>query len=166
MENLPLTEFDLATSGTYMQMIKAYIPFIDLKEQRLISIAIRIAELIQTINFFKNMSEPSPLFRANHEVCQQYLFVSSKPLVYRLRSCGRYARHPRSAGKEIRRFCPGKDFEILDMLSNYSNMSNIISAFQATNEAKESDNNGEVFKKFLSKDQQKLYESYKKILNS
>ena len=45
MENLPLTEFDLATSGTYMQMIKAYIPFIDLKEQRLISIAIRIAEL-------------------------------------------------------------------------------------------------------------------------
>ena len=67
MENLPLTEFDLATSGTYMQMIKAYIPFIDLKEQRLISIAIRIAELIQTINFFKNMSEPSPLFRANHD---------------------------------------------------------------------------------------------------
>lgn len=52
MENLPLTEFDLATSGTYMQMIKAYIPFIDLKEQKFISIAIRIAELIQTINFF------------------------------------------------------------------------------------------------------------------
>ena len=49
MENLPLTEFDLATSGTYMQMIKAYIPFIDLKEQKFISIAIRIAELIQTI---------------------------------------------------------------------------------------------------------------------
>ena len=130
MENLPLTEFDLATSGTYMQMIKAYIPFI----------AIRIAELIQTINFFKNMSEPSPLFRANHD--REHII------------------------KEIRRFCPGEDFEILDMLSNYSNMSNIISAFQATNEAKESDNNGEVFKKFLSKDQQKLYESYKKILNS
>lgn len=53
MENLPLTEFDLATSGTYMQMIKAYIPFIDLKEQKFISIAIRIAELIQTINFLK-----------------------------------------------------------------------------------------------------------------
>ena len=140
MENLPLTEFDLATSGTYMQMIKAYIPFIDLKEQKFISIAIRIAELIQTINFFKNMSEPSPLFRANHD--REHII------------------------KEIRRFCPGKDFEILDMLSNYSNMSNIISAFQATNEAKESDNNGGVFKKFLSKDQQKLYESYKKILNS
>ena len=95
MENLPLTEFDLATSGTYMQMIKAYIPFIDLKEQKFISIAIRIAELIQTINFFKNMSEPSPLFRANHD--REHII------------------------KEIRRFCPGKDFEILDMLSNYSN---------------------------------------------
>lgn len=68
------------------------------------------------------MSEPSPLFRANHD--REHII------------------------KEIRRFCPGKDFEILDMLSNYSNMSNIISAFQATNEAKESDNNGEVFKKF------------------
>ena len=83
MENLPLTEFDLATSGTYMQMIKAYIPFIDLKEQKFISIAIRIAELIQTINFFKNMSEPSPLFRANHD--REHII------------------------KEIRRFCPGKE---------------------------------------------------------
>lgn len=140
MENLPLTEFDLATSGTYMQMIKAYIPFTDLKEQKFISIAIRIAELIQTINFFKNMSEPSPLYRASHD--REHII------------------------KEIRKFCPGKDFEILDMLSNYSNMSNIISAFQASNEAKEAGNNGEVFKKFLSKDQQNLYESYKKILNS
>ena len=140
MDNLPLTEFDIATSGTYIQMLKAYLPYTGLKEQKTLSIAIRIVELIQTINFYRNLTEPSPLYRANHD--------------------------KENMLKEIRKFCPGKDFEILDMISNYSNMNNIISAFQMAEDAKESGNNNELFKKFMSKDQQDLFESYKKILNS
>lgn len=140
MENLPLTEFDIATSGTYVQMLKAYLPFTSLKEQKTLSIAIRIVELIQTINFFKNLTDPSPLFRGNHE--------------------------KENIIKEIRRFCPSKDFEILDMISNYKNMNNIISTFQMANEAKDGDRSDEMLKKFLSKDQQNLYETYKKMLNS
>lgn len=140
MENLPLTEFDIATSGTYIQMLKAYLPYTSLKEQKILSIAIRIVELMQTINFFKNLTDPSPLFRANHD--------------------------KENILKEIRKFCPSKDLEILDMISNYSNMNNIISAFQMAGDAKESGGGNELFKKFLSKDQQNLYESYKKILNS
>lgn len=143
MENLMLTEFDIATSGTYLQMIKAYLPFTGLKEQRILSLVIRIVELMQTVSFYNNLSEPSPLFRSNHD----------KDNIIR----------------EIRKFCPGKDFEILDMINNLSNMNDIMSMFNETNFTQnqdESAKNPDIMKKFLSKEQQNLYESYKKILNS
>lgn len=134
---LPLTEFDLATSGTYLQMLKAFIPFVGLKEQKMFSIAIRVIELVSTINFFKNLTEPSPLFRGNHD--KDYIL------------------------KEIKRFCPQKDLEILNMITNFSNVSDLMNTFQNVSDTSvESD----LFKNFLSPDQQKLYESYQKILNS
>ena len=136
-ETFPLTEFDLATSGTYLQMLKAFIPFAGVKEQKMIAIAIRVIELINTINFFKNITEPSPLFRGNHDM--EYIL------------------------KEIKKYCPQKDLEILNMISNFSNMGDLMNTFQ---NAGDTGGENEIFKNFLSPDQIKLYESYQKILNS
>ncbi len=136
-DNLPLTEFDLATSGTYLQMLKAFIPFAGLKEQRMLSLAIRIIELVNTINFFKDITEPSPLFRSNHD--REYML------------------------KEIKRFCPQKDVEIFNMISGFSNLNELMGSFQ--NLQKEG-SDSDMLKKFLSPEQQQLYESYQKILNS
>lgn len=136
-DNLLLTEFDLATSGTYLQMLKAFIPFAGLKEQRMLSLAIRIIELVNTINFFKDITEPSPLFRSNHDM--EYML------------------------KEIKRFCPQKDVEIFNMISGFSNLNELMGSFQ--NLQKEG-SDSDMLKKFLSPEQQQLYESYQKILNS
>lgn len=136
-----LTEFDIATSGTYLQMIKAYIPFTNLREQKILSVIVRIMELMQTIDFYKNLTEPSPLFRN----------CTDKENIL----------------NEIKKFCPKEDLEILNMITNYKNMSNIINIFQNQDKdgtTNSSDNN--MFKSFLSKDQQDLFEKYKKILNS
>jgi hypothetical protein len=49
------------------------------------------------------------------------------------------------------------------MITNFSNVSDLMNTFQNVSDTSvESD----LFKNFLSPDQQKLYESYQKILNS
>lgn len=102
---------------------------------------IRIVELIQTINFFKNMTDPSPFTRSNHE----------KDNIL----------------KELRKFCPSKDLEILDMLSNYENMSKIMSVMKETDSSTDTSNpdGNAMLKHFLNKEQQEKYEEYKKLLN-
>ena len=54
-ETLPLTEFDIATCGTYFQMIKAYLPYTSGEQQKMFALFIRLAELMQTLEFYKNM---------------------------------------------------------------------------------------------------------------
>ena len=107
------------------------------KRQKMLAIAIRVIELVNTINFFKNITEPSPLFRGNHDM--DYIL------------------------KEIKKYCPQKDLEILNMISNFSNMGDLMNTFQNMGDTS---GENEIFKNFLSPEQIKLYESYQKILNS
>ncbi|MGN0481532.1 MAG: hypothetical protein ACI4EV_08170, partial [Lachnospiraceae bacterium] len=50
----PLTEFDQLTLGNSTQIIKAIIPFFDIRTQRILSVFIRIRELMTTIDFYRN----------------------------------------------------------------------------------------------------------------
>lgn len=104
-ETLPLTEFDIATCGTYFQMIKAYLPYTSGEQQKMFALFIRLAELMQTLEFYKNMPCPSPLARAHHD---------TEHIV-----------------NDIKRFCPKKDCEIFNMMSNFNNMNEIFSIYNA-----------------------------------
>lgn len=49
----PLTEFDQLTLGNSTQMLKAILPFLDFKTQQMLSMVIRIQELIITVKFYR-----------------------------------------------------------------------------------------------------------------
>lgn len=108
-DRIPLTEFDIATCGTYFQMIKAYIPYVDCKMQRMLALFIRIWELMKTLEFYDNLSN-SPLSRS----CNDWDHIID----------------------EIKVFCPSKDCEILKSISMYQkfsqmNSSNPITSFMS-----------------------------------
>lgn len=140
-ETLPLTEFDIATCGTYFQMIKAYLPYTSGEQQKMFALFIRLAELMQTLEFYKNMPCPSPLARAHHD-----------------------AEHIMN---DIKRFCPKKDCEIFNMMSNFNNMNEIFNIYNAMNsEPQAPDKSSDMLKNFLSPKQQQMYEQYSRMLNN
>lgn len=60
--SMPITEFDQKTIGNSTQMLKAIIPFLDIKEQKLFGIMIRAIELNMTMEFFSKNRLPSCTF--------------------------------------------------------------------------------------------------------
>lgn len=139
-ESLPLTEFDIATCGTYFQMIKAYLPYIDGQQQQMLAIFIRLAELMQTLEFYRNMPCDSPLCRKNKE--HNHII------------------------DEIKRYCPKKDMEIFEMMSNLGSMNEIFNIYNAMNNGKHKDGSDtDMLKNFLSPKQQQLYEQYSRMLD-
>lgn len=144
-ENLLLTEFDVATLSHELQMMKAFIPFMDMPQQKSFALFIRVFELIKTMDFYSNMQTPCPLHRQRHD--------------------------KKDVFEEIKCYCPKKDREIFEMMSNMDNINEYYNMFQAMNSAKDStqhsDNNKQsnILKNFLSPKQQELYETYQKMLN-
>lgn len=51
--SIPLTDFDTKTTGTSLQMMKAFIPFLEPPEQRIFAMMIRIMEFNMTLDFFR-----------------------------------------------------------------------------------------------------------------
>lgn len=130
--NLILTEFDNLTCGSYFQMIKAYVPYIDKEHQKIIAIFIRLMELIQTMDFYK----------------------TAKCLP------DKSAREPADIMKDIKRYCPKKDCEILETISNLGNISEAMKVYENINK-----NSTDGVFAFLSPKQQELYNRYKKMLD-
>ena len=48
---MELTEFDIATTNQEIQMLKAFIPFVEPSLQRTLALCIRLFELISTLDF-------------------------------------------------------------------------------------------------------------------
>lgn len=138
-EKFLLTEFDVATLSHEMQMLKSFIPFMDMPQQKSMAMFIRVFELIKTMDFYNNMPDPSPLHRKNHD--------------------------KKDVFEEIKQYCPKKDREIFEMMSNMDNITEYYNMFQAMNSAPEEKKQSDVLKNFLSPKQQEMYESYQKILN-
>lgn len=123
-EKIVLTEFDIATCGTSLQLLKAYLPYTDCSTQRLLAIMIRFIELTQTFQFYDGLTH-SPLNKS--------------------------ADSPEQVIRDISRFCPPKDAEML----------NTISVFSKINAMKDN-----MYSAFMDDDQQKKYASYKSILDN
>ncbi len=162
-DKIHLTEFDIATCGTGFQFIKAYLPYVDSSQQRMLAIFIRMAELMQTIDFYKDLPSPSPLSRSNHK--------------------------PESIAAEMRQYCSPKECEIFSLLSNFENINEMMKLYSAVSSASPSDAfsglnqsagpqpengsetqkadsspAGDMLRKFLKPEQQKLYEQYMNML--
>lgn len=137
-EPLPLTEFDLATLDSGLQLLKAYLPFTDLKTQRLLAFMIRILEFVQTVSFYDRLTEPSPLCRNCHD--QDFML------------------------NEIKRYCPKKESEIFDMIHRFSNIGDLYNLFQSVQPGEDNNAQPDLMKSFLNPKQKELFDSYSKIL--
>ena len=67
--------------------------------------------------------------------------------------------------KEIKKFCPKKDMEIFEMMSNMDNISEYVKMYEAMSAPKGDNKQTDLLKNFLSPEQQKLFESYENMLN-
>lgn len=157
-DKIHLTEFDIATCGTGFQFLKAYLPYVDSSQQRMLAIFIRMAELMQTIDFYKDLPCPSPLSRSKHT--------------------------PECIAAELRQYCSPKECEIFNLLSNFENINEMMKLYSAVSSASsdskpaDSPSNGfapppeapkgspgnDMLSRFLKPEQQKLYEQYMDML--
>ncbi len=106
-KNCPLlTEFDQITLGNSTQIMKAVLPFLDFKTQKMLSMFIRIRELIATVEFYR--SNAAVAFSREHSggLTQSDLLCALKT------------------------YCPDMNLDMIDNFNNFMQMENIMSAFQ------------------------------------
>lgn len=138
-QTLLLTEFDIATLGNEIQMLKAFIPFIELKHQKTFAICIRIIEFMKTMDFYNHMTEPCPLSRSS---------MNKKDIF-----------------NEIKKFCPAQNLDIFEMMANMDNISEYMKIYETMNTPKEGQKQTDILKNFLTPEQQKMFEAYENMLN-
>ena len=138
-EPLLLTEFDIATSGIEIQMLKAFVPFAEPAQQKNLALCIRMMEFMKTMDFYNNMTSPCPLSRSS--------------------------RDKKDIFNEIKKFCPKKDMEIFEMMANMDNISEYLKMYEAMSSPKSENKQTDILKNFLSPEQQKMFESYENMLN-
>ena len=52
-QTLKMTELDYLTAAPHLQMIKAALPYINIQEQRIFSLLVKIGELERTVQLFE-----------------------------------------------------------------------------------------------------------------
>ena len=105
---LIVTEFDIVTTKGSTQIIKALIPYLSPREQKMIGIIIRIWELIQTLRFFEKQEFSS---HKNTDI------LDLNPELVR----------------HIKKYCTPETQHMLDMILQFMNMSelmNIMNMFE------------------------------------
>lgn len=116
-KNCPLlTEFDQITLGNSTQIMKAVLPFLDFKTQKMLSMFIRIRELIATVEFYR--SNAAVAFSREHAggLTQSDLMCALKT------------------------YCPDMNLDMIDNFNNFMQMENMMSAFQNMANMSEFDN--------------------------
>ncbi|MGN0160862.1 MAG: hypothetical protein ACI4AQ_05700 [Lachnospiraceae bacterium] len=117
-KDLIVTEFDLRTTQGSTQMIKALIPLLSPSEQKIISIMVRIWELIQTVRFFQR------------EVFTLQEYYSSKDSMSPSGSEREAAIRPDGIDldmlKHIKKYCSQENQQMIDMVLNFMNISEIM----------------------------------------
>ena len=136
---MELTEFDIATTTQEIQMLKAFIPFVEPSLQRTLALCIRLFELISTMDFYNHLEEDCPLNRKTKD----------KKAIF----------------NEIKKYCPKENMEMFEMMSNMDNISEYLKMYQAMSTPSKENSQSDVLKNFLTPEQQKMYESYKDMLN-
>lgn len=162
-EDCPLlTEFDQMTLGNSTQMIKAILPFLDYQTQRILSMIIRLKELMSTLEFYRrNISSlPFPGTQADG-FSQNDMF------------------------NEIKKYCPAGSLDMIQKMTSFMQMENMMSAMKTMQEqinaaedsapmGPESDTQGhsrqnagsgdfQLIEKMMNPQQKKSYEEFLKV---
>lgn len=143
-EGISATMFDSIISDKKLQIIKAAIPYIPIGEQKFISIYVKLEELRNTMDIFKQPSVGE-------------VGICSLP---------NEARNPSEMLNAIKTYCNDYERELLDLLTNF------MSAFRIYNSYKGQNNNNNqsgpfdninpmaAIKNMLSPEQQAMFETY------
>lgn len=130
-KNLPITEFDMTTINPTMQILKAMIPFFDFPTQKMFSFYIRINELQQTINFYRQPRNASIFASCNCEPRQT------------VRSFNDILENAQLIDTVLK-YCPDSLAQNINMIRQFSKMSDLMNIFNSMN----SDSGGMDFSKF------------------
>lgn len=145
-------EFDNMITTHNMKLIKTALPYIDISEQRFLSIYLKFSEFINTIHLFSE--KPAAL-----SACKSTATGENK-LIEMV-----------AALKEV---CDDAERETLDMILNFMQAMQLYNTYsefyKTTNEFHSSPedgnfnfNNMDILKTFLSPEQQTMFETYKSL---
>lgn len=148
--NLNVTDFDMVVSAKELQIMKAAIPYIPTSEQKFISIYVKFAELMKTLQLFRNSKEDS-------------VGICSVP---------EESRNPTAMLNAIKCYLDDNERETIDLLTNFVSASSIYSNFKKQNESNgDSNSKGNnmdmmsMFKSMLSPEQSAMFDTYSSVFS-
>lgn len=151
MENT--NDFDSKITTHNMKLIKAALPYIQVSEQRFLSIYLKFSEFINTIDFFSHNN-------ASVTACEQDTDSQGNLL---------------EMVNALKNVCDDTECETLDMILNFLQAMQIYKTYsefykasgEVQQENQESDapqfQNMDILKAFLSPEQQTMFETYKSL---
>lgn len=170
-EFIALTDFDIITTGTSMQMLKAYIPYLEFEEQRIIALIIRFVEMNMTMEYFNNCEIPGPLHKCNtdKENMMRDIMCYCSPQEKSIVGAMDMFKNMSNMSDMFSGLSNMSNMgNMADMLNNFKGAGDIMSKMSAASPPGQSPSEGsnmDMLKNFLSPKQKELYESYQKILN-
>lgn len=138
------TTFDSLIQTRQLQIIKAAIPYIQITEQKFLSIYVKYLELNQTINLVNKKEDVLKMCSVDSE--------SDSPNEKPIRMLN-----------DIRNYCSDSEKETIDMILNFFNAFEIYNCYVR----KQGEGNGKresplsFFKNFMTPEQKEVFEAYK-----
>ncbi|MFA9378866.1 MAG: hypothetical protein ACERKZ_19285 [Lachnotalea sp.] len=144
------TTFDTVTQKHQLEIIKAAIPYINNSEQKLVSVYVKVSELMDTVTIFQKPE-------SSVGIC----------------STGDNEGGILNMLNDIKAVCTSKEKETINMVINYMNAFQLYNSYQDTYSDTEntynensSSNMFDNLKDLLTPEQQKMFETYSVMFNS
>lgn len=138
-ESQKMTPFDQLLSSQNLQMLKLFIPYMPLNNQRFLGVYVKFAELQHAIHFFQTQQKP---------IGKQNVNEKSSSILEIL--------------QDIRPYLPEQFSETLDNFLNMMNMMDLFRSFQDMQGSDSDDgfNPMDMMKNMLTPEQQGMFEMY------
>jgi hypothetical protein len=143
------TAFDAATQNHQLEIIKAAIPYINVSEQRLISVFVKFSELRDTISIFQKPE-------SSIGIC----------------SLGTNKGSTLDMLNDIKSVCTNAEKERINLIINFMDATRLYSSYRETYGDERNPNQPntsnlfESLKKLLTPEQQKMFDTYSLMLNT
>ncbi len=142
-ESHKMTPFDQLLSTQNLQLLKLFIPYMPLENQRFLGVYVKFTELQHTIHFFQTQQKP---------IGKQNVNEKSDSILDIL--------------QDIRPYLPEQFSETLD---NFINMMNMMDLFRSFQDMQDSDGDAgfnpmDMMKNMLTPEQQGMFEMYNTML--
>lgn len=132
------THFDAALQKHHLEIIKAAIPYINTSEQKMISIYVKLSELIETISVFQKPESSVGICSADNDGSILDML------------------------NDIKEVGTAKEKETIDMLINYMNAFQLYNTYKSTFKDEDAQEFGgfDTLKQMLTPEQQQMFDTY------